>query len=524
VAEGGLKRSVVAAAVTTAAAVAAEVAAPAGSTALAVLDALVAVAFAFGGAAVLRVSRAVGAMAFAVAVAGVLGTLAGLDGVPSYVAGVAVVLHRAPLAWLLLAYPGRRLRPVLPLAVAALLVPFVPEDGGPWATSATVGLAALVASARALRAPAALRPPLAAAATAGLAVAVTGGLAAAAVGSATELLVVYEAVMLATAAGLLAPLAAGRWGLAAASGLVVELGAAAAGAPVTARLASILNDPGLELRLRFAGGAWTDELGRPAPEPAEHDGQRSVTHRLLDDGTEVALVHDPVAIPDRAVAESAVAVAATAIDNARRDRDVRTRIEELRRLRRGLVGAADEERRQLEVELRSGALRGVDELDAILRDLPADAGRPLRHELALARKELLDVARGLYPRILAERGLAGAVEDLATRAPIPVACNAGTPGARLRPDIALTAYYVAGEALANIAKHARARQAVIEITVAAGELLVRVSDDGIGDADPAGAGIAGLRARVQAVDGRLEVHSPAGAGTVVEARMPTDDA
>ena len=453
-----------------------------------------------------------------------LGTLAGLDGVPSYVAGVAVVLHRAPLVCLVLAYPGRRLRPALLLAVAALVAPFMPEEGGPWATSAIVGLAALVVSARALRAPAALRPPLAAAAVAGVAVAVTGVLAAAGVGSSTELLVVYEVVLIATAAGLLAPLAAGRWGLAAASGLVVELGAAPAGAPVTARLASILNDPGLKLRLRFPGGAWTDELGRPAPEPAGHDGQRSVTHRVMDDGTEVALVHDPVAIPDRAVAESAVAVAATAIDNARRDRDVRTRIEELRRLRRGLVDAADEERRQLEVELRSGALRGVDELDAILRDLPAEAGQPLRHELALARKELIDVARGLYPRILAERGLAGAVENLASRAPIPVAFNSGKPDAPLRPDIALTAYYVASEAVANVAKHARATQVGIEITVEAGELLVRVSDDGIGNADPAGAGIAGLRDRVQAVEGRLRVHSPAGGGTVVEARMPIDEA
>ena len=159
----------------------------------------------------------------------------------------------------------------------------------------------------------------------------------------------------------------------------------------------------------------------------------------------------------------------------------------------------------------------------LLRELPADPGQPLRDELALARKELVDVARGLYPRVLAERGLAGAVEDLATRAPLPVACSASTSGTGLPPDIALTAYYVASEALANIAKHARATQAGIEITVEAGELLIRVSDDGIGNADPAGAGIAGLRARVQAVEGRLAVHSPAGGGTVVEARMPIDD-
>ena len=152
---------------------------------------------------------------------------------------------------------------------------------------------------------------------------------------------------------------------------MVELGTTPAGAPVTARLARVLHDPGLELRLRLPGGGWTDEGGRAASEPLPVPS-RAITGRVLDDGTELALIHDPAAVPDRALAESAVAVAATAIDNARRDREIRARIEELQRLRRGLLEAAYEERRQLEAELRSGPLRDVEDLERLLRDVPPD--------------------------------------------------------------------------------------------------------------------------------------------------------
>jgi hypothetical protein len=393
--------------------------------------------------------------------------------------------------------------------------------GGPWATAALACLVALAALTRAARVSSALRPPQAAAGLLGAAIAVSAVLGAAELGSATELLVAYDIVLLGTAGTLLLPLAGGRWQAAAASGLVVELGTGPTGAPVTARLAEVLHDPGLELRLRLPDGPWADEAGRPAPEPgARGGGRRSITRRVLDDGTEVALIHDPAAIPDRAVAESAVAVAATAIDNARRDREVHTRIAELRRLRRGLLEAADEERRQLEVELRSGPLRAVEELDDRLRDLPPDQAAVARRELALARRELVDIARGLYPQALIERGLNGALSDMAARSPILVTVDSTLLDAAIPPPLALTAYYVGSEALANVAKHARATLARLELSTGAGELLVRVVDDGVGGADPGGRGLSGLRDRVQTVDGQLHVRSPNGAGTVIEARMP----
>src|SRR5262249_58814161 len=121
------------------------------------------------------------------------------------------------------------------------------------------------------------------------------------------------------------------------------------------------------------------------------DAGRAVTRRVLADGTELALLHDAAAIADRAAAESALAVAATAVDNARHEREVRERIEHLRRLRRGLLEAADEERRALEDELRLGPLREADRLDELLGALPGEQVSALRRELALAREELSEI-------------------------------------------------------------------------------------------------------------------------------------
>ncbi len=435
-----------------------------------------------------------------------LGTLAGAVTLTSYLAGAAVLLHRAPLALLVLGYPSGRLlvfttragrlrpafarylRAVWPraLALAAVLAPLAPSSAAEL-TAAVTGAVALTVAVRAARGPRPLRAPRRAAASAGLAIAASGGLAAAEVGSATTLLVAYELVLLATAAGLLGALAAGRWSSAAATGLVVELGAAPAGAPVTARLADALGDPGLELRIR-SGEGWTDEAGRPGPEPSAANGRRAVTRRLLEGGTELALLHDPAAIPDRAAAESAVAVAAAAVDNVRRDREVRARIVELRRLRRGLLEAADEERRQLEVELRAGPLRDAAELERRLDRIPG-AGA-LRDELAMAREELAEIARGLHPGALLEQGLAGALAGAAARSPVPVTVEARVDAALPAP-VERTAYYVATEALANVAKHAHAGWALLELSMRGGDLLLRVTDDGVGGADVSGGGLGG---------------------------------
>jgi hypothetical protein len=429
--EGALNRRR-AGALLAAAAIGAEVIAPAP---LAALDVGVAVAFAAGAALVARVAPRIADLALAVAATWVLGTIAGLDGVPAYIAGTAVLLHRAPLALLILTYPARRPRSsaARALALAALLAPFA-GPAAPVLTAVVAGLVALAAAIDAARVPGALRAQRAAAAAAGAAIAVAASVAAAELGSATQLLAAYDIVLRATAGGLLGPLAGGRWSAAATTGIVIELGATPAGAPVTGRLAEVLGDPGLELRLRDPGGSWTDEAGRPAPEHTLTRAHRAVTRQQLADGTEVALLHDPVAILDPIAAASAVAVAATAVDNARRDRAVQARIEELRRLRRGLLDAADEERRQLELELRSGPLRHTRELEERLRDVPGEHAATLRRELVLVRRELIELAHGLHPGALLEHGLIGALTQAAARSPLEVTVDARldgrAPGAR----------------------------------------------------------------------------------------------
>jgi hypothetical protein len=497
--------------------VAAELVAPTGTVWLSLLDAAVGVAFAGGAAAVAGVSSRTADLALAVAVAWGIGTLAAAGDLP----GVLVLLHRAPLAVLVLTYPAGRLRSVArrAIALAAAVAPFAPSEARGWTTAAVAGLAALAAAVDTARTAPVLRPARAAAALAGAAVFVTAVLGAAQAGDATALLVAYDVALLATAAALLGPLTRERWGAAAATGLVIELGAGPPGAPITAGLAEVLRDPGLELRLRAPGGSWTDEAGHPAPEPEERASSQTVTGRVLADGTEVALLHDTAAIADQAAAESAVAVAATAVENARQEREVRERIEHLRTLRRAVLAAVDEERRLLEDELRLGPLREADRLDELLRGMPGERTAALRRELAVARAELVEIARGLYPAALARDGLTASLSAVADQAPLPVAFDARVDAPVPEP-IALTAYYVVSEALANVAKHAGAASARVELRTRGACLIVRVLDDGSGGTDPKGRGLRGLRDRIATVDGVLGVVSPPGGGTVIEARLP----
>jgi signal transduction histidine kinase len=156
---------------------------------------------------------------------------------------------------------------------------------------------------------------------------------------------------------------------------------------------------------------------------------------------------------------------------------------------------------------------------------PADAAELLktaRDELARALAELRELARGLHPNVLTDRGLGPALESLVLRSPFPV--DVEVPDDRLAPAIEAAAYYVAAEALANVAKYAHAASACVRIVEddERGEIVVEVTDDGIGGADPSrGSGLKGLEDRVAALDGALEVESPPGGGTRIRATIPT---
>ena len=203
--------------------------------------------------------------------------------------------------------------------------------------------------------------------------------------------------------------------------------------------------------------------------------------------------------------------------------------EELRESRRRLVQASDDARRALERDLHDGAQQRLVALslslrlaEARLRSDPDDAAAILasaRAELAHALDELRELARGIHPAVLTERGLAAAVEGLVARAPLPV--QAELPQERLPVAVEAAAYFVIAEALTNVAKYAGATLAQVRVAAANGVVTVEVADDGGGGADPVrGTGLRGLADRVAALDGTLSVESPAGRGTTVRAELP----
>jgi signal transduction histidine kinase len=127
--------------------------------------------------------------------------------------------------------------------------------------------------------------------------------------------------------------------------------------------------------------------------------------------------------------------------------------------------------------------------------------------------------RGVHPPVLSDRGLDAALSGLAALCPVPVTVDADL-AARPASAVEAIAYFVVAETLTNVAKHARATQAWVDVRGDHGRLMVTVRDDGVGSADPAGAGLTGLAARVAAVDGRLAIDSPPGGPTLITAELP----
>lgn len=214
---------------------------------------------------------------------------------------------------------------------------------------------------------------------------------------------------------------------------------------------------------------------------------------------------------------------------ARLDAELRARLEELRASRARIVEAGDAERRRLERDLHDGAQARLVALAMLLNRLDGRIGSDpdaaallgqAQDELKLSLAELRELARGIHPPLLAEQGLAPALDALAARAPVPVTIEADRTQ-RLPRAVEIAAYFVVSESLANVAKYARATAATVTIQRVNGRLVVDVGDDGIGGADTAGgSGLRGLADRVAALDGTLTLDSPDGAGTRVRAEIP----
>jgi signal transduction histidine kinase len=209
---------------------------------------------------------------------------------------------------------------------------------------------------------------------------------------------------------------------------------------------------------------------------------------------------------------------------------LRARVRELEACRASVVEAGIAERRRLERNLHDGAQQRLVALSLQLGIARArlphdpDAGAEIldaaRAELVLALGELREIARGIHPAVLTERGLGPALEALADRASIPVELDE-LPAERLPACVEATAYYVVSEALTNIARYADAQVAHVRVGRVNGHAYVEVRDDGIGGADVrAGTGLRGLADRLTGLDGSFEVISPPGEGTIVRAEVP----
>jgi signal transduction histidine kinase len=214
----------------------------------------------------------------------------------------------------------------------------------------------------------------------------------------------------------------------------------------------------------------------------------------------------------------------------RRARALRERVDDLRTARQRIIAAADAERRRIERDLHDGAQQRMVAVavtlglaEAKMRDDREAAARLIaqaREEAQLAVKELRELARGIHPAVLSDRGLEPALEALAARAPIPVTVE-GVPADPLPTDVEAAVYFVTSEALTNVAKYAHADEASIRVAVEDGRLRLEICDDGVGGAETsAGTGLSGLCDRVEALDGSLTVASPRGGGTMVKVEIP----
>ena len=205
---------------------------------------------------------------------------------------------------------------------------------------------------------------------------------------------------------------------------------------------------------------------------------------------------------------------------------------ELSASRARIVAAADETRRRLERDLHDGIQQRLVSLALKARTIEMMTPRPakeIRGELSLladglgtALDELREISHGIHPALLSESGLGPALEALARRSAVPVELDLNL-GPRLDKHVEAAGYYIASEALANVAKHAQASVIDLRADGCDGALTLSVSDDGIGGADPSrGSGIIGLKDRAEALGGTISVSSPPGRGTALHVQLPAD--
>jgi signal transduction histidine kinase len=320
-----------------------------------------------------------------------------------------------------------------------------------------------------------------------------------------------------------------RMGRLGASDLIVELSRGVEPGRLRDAIARALRDPSLEV------GYWI----RDPDEYVDVEGHavsvvptagRAVTILERHGRKVAALVHDPALSEDPALLDAVSSAAGLALENERLLVELRAQLEEVRDSRARMAEASVAERRRLERNLHDGAQQRLVTLSLhlrmaqeTLRDDPGAAEALLENvgdDLKQALQELRELARGLHPAVLTDRGLAPALQSLANRAPFSVEID-GVPAQRLPDAVEAAVYYVVAESLTNAAKHSGASEGRIEMSTTPQTVVVEIHDNGSGGANLAnGTGIRGLVDRVEALGGKLRLHSQPDTGTIIRAELP----
>jgi signal transduction histidine kinase len=333
----------------------------------------------------------------------------------------------------------------------------------------------------------------------------------------------YAAIPIAFLVGLLRT----RLHRSAVADLVVQLNSLPPPGDVRDAIARALGDPSLEVAF------WLQDEQRyvdPNGTAVELDlpPGRALSHLDRNGRRVAALVHDAALSDDPDLLNAVGAAASLALDNLRLQAELRARLGEVRASRVRILEAGDAERRRIERDLHDGAqqrLLGIrlalqvargrlNRTTAEVDDLLVEADS----DVVGALEDLRSLARGLHPVILSDSGLGAALASLARRSSVPVelsVCDERFPSA-----VEAAAYFVSAEALANVAKHAQASRATLSVIRAGRCVEIAVHDDGVGGADDSGAGLRGLRDRVETLDGHFRIESPRGGGTRVIAAIP----
>jgi signal transduction histidine kinase len=298
-------------------------------------------------------------------------------------------------------------------------------------------------------------------------------------------------------------------------------------------MAEVLHDPTLTIAYpRPTRGTHVDAAGASVPMPV--DGARHAVAAITRDGAPVASVLYDTALADQeAFVRAAGAVAALRLQQAQLEVDLKASMSDLAQSRRRLVEAADAERQRIERDLHDGAQQHLVGMRVKL-ELASDAIKHDRErgermlaeigtELDEALEELRALARGVYPPLLSEHGLAEALKSTARSCPVPVSVRVGEIR-RYQADVETAVYFCCREALQNVARHA-GRDAVTTVDLAEerSKLRFSVCDTGLGFArseQEPGSGIVNMRDRIEAVGGTLSISSEPGAGTVVSGCVP----